>query len=344
MPVRLVAGRPGPIVDVYAHGFDPRSGVGSVDAIHRPALDASRNATIAWTSSEGARAGAQQGVEAGPPPSAPAGAPQGVQVRALSASGALGPIVDVPTPGAFTFFPAVGIGATGDAVVAWGDHARPDRLLARTASAATGRIGPAIVVWAGTKERDRVVRQSIAVAAGSGDAAIVSWTNSPRYVHSAHDRPQARVLSADGRLGPLLTLAGRGPDPWARAGVTPDGHAVLAWRRGGSPVLEARTLTLAGALGPAVRVAQVGSRREPGIAVAGAGTAVFAWKRGGHVVARSLSASGALGHPATLSGHDTFIEHVQAAAAGRGGMVAWDADLRPRLRAVVARGLTSGVR
>ena len=147
--------------------------------------------------------------------------------------GGLGPLLDIPTPGQGTGMPGVGVGPRGDIVVAWDDQdcpcfvprrSRHRRLLARSATPATGRIGPIAVLWRAKRSRpaDRAIEPSATVD-GDGDA-LVRWVDSPAR-GGGIDSDRARTLSARGVLGPTIKAT------VGYVAMAPSGRAVTIWLR-----------------------------------------------------------------------------------------------------------------
>ena len=259
----LTAGVLGPILDVSSQWVPPY-------AIHQVVIGAGEDAVIAWTRIRGKR----------------------TQARTLSAGGGLGPLLDIPTPGQGTGMPGVGVGPRGDIVVAWDDQdcpcfvprrSRHRRLLARSATPATGRIGPIAVLWRAKRSRpaDRAIEPSATVD-GDGDA-LVRWVDSPAR-GGGIDSDRARTLSARGVLGPTIKAT------VGYVAMAPSGRAVTIWLRRSR--VRARTISPAGRLGAPVTVGGDGSTTS--FAITPAGTGVFAWTTADRVLTRSLSRDGRL--------------------------------------------------
>jgi hypothetical protein len=180
----------GPILLLSQPGGRPRA--------HQVAIDSDGDALVVWERDRGSH--------------------PGIEARARSAAGALGPIVTLSSAGAHAYSPQLGFDADGDGLIVWSrqDAGGSSRIQARARSAA-GVLGPVQTLTAGHD-----FDQQVAVDA-DGDA-VVAW------VHGTTRRIQARTRSAAGALGPIQTISFQGAyDP--RVAVDPDGDAVAVWRR-----------------------------------------------------------------------------------------------------------------
>ena len=119
----------------------------------RVAVDPDGDAVLAWTRVEG-------GLD-------------GIQGRALSSSGALSPVLNIT--GTPAFDQQVAVDSSGNAVFSWRRYApsNPDRVQARTRSAATGTLSPIATLSAGGED---VSAPRLAVNP-AGDAGV-SWDRS----------------------------------------------------------------------------------------------------------------------------------------------------------------------
>ncbi len=212
---RMTAGVLGPIVDVAPArngGFQPAIGPGG-------------DAVIAWITGDFI-------------------AGKHIRARTLSATGVLGPALEIPTPGQGTGVAGVGIGAGGDVVVAWDDQgcrcrgadgkAHVRRLLVRSASPASGRVGPIAEPWTASRpgRADRALDPSVSVD-GDGDA-LVQWRYSPRGGDD-RDRVWARTFAASGTLGRATSRRRPARRPWRPVGAPRrSGNAATACLRGPS--------------------------------------------------------------------------------------------------------------
>jgi len=254
-----------------------------------------------------------------------------VQARTLAADGALGPVLDIPTPGQGTGVPGVAVGAGGEVVVAWDDqgcrcrqadgesgHLR--RLLVRSATPAGGRVGEIAEAWNATRpgRGERAIHPSVLVD-GGGDA-LVSWAYSLDNGVGG-DFVRARRFSAGGALGATITA------PIGDTAMAPSGRAATIWWHDG--VLRARTISPSGRIGPQVVLGTIDDDAAATVAMSPAGTAVIAWERERYVVTRSLSRRGRLSAIVRLA-HDDDVVNPRipsfqdfAVAAGPANVVAW---------------------
>jgi hypothetical protein len=293
----LVDGRLGPVVDVLSSG-----GIRNLDV----AVDGGGNATIGWITYE-----------------------KRVQLQTLRASGALGPLVTIPTPAIRSGPLALAVAASGSAVVAWDNGILPDRrLFARTASAA-GRLGPVVTLWRGRHPLRAI--EPLAAVSAAGDA-IVAWNRNSKY-DTVRPHIQSRWLSADGRLGPTVDVSRTGGEGGVQLRLAPGGRGVISWRQAPTgptgtrrAVMRARLLSPDGTRGPLVGLSRVNS--APAIAIADSGRAVFAWGTARGVVARTVSPSSVPGPVRSLAApgeraRSEFGYSTVVIAPGEDPVVAW---------------------
>jgi hypothetical protein len=218
-----------------------------------------------------------------------------VQARVRSASGTLHAIEPLSAHGQDASHPQVAVDSDGRAFFVWErSDGNYERVKARIRGPAGG-IGPAQGLSAAGQD---AVSPQVAVDPRGG--AFFIWTR----FDGVDWRIQVRRLSADGVLGPVLTLSAAGGSArQPQIAADPDGGAVFTWvrrQRGGDPLqrgdrIQARALSAAGVLSPIQTLAGVGqgTALDPQVAVDPVGNAAFTWVFAG-VQARARSASGAL--------------------------------------------------
>jgi hypothetical protein len=228
----------------------------------------------------------------------PVAAPDVTQARTRSASGVLGPIVDV-APAVST--PArVAVAANGTAVFLW--RSRLHRMRARMLSAA-GTLGPVVDVSAAARR------------AHDGQVAVDPAGNAFFVWLERGGRVRTRSLSTAGELGPIATLSagGHAVHP-PQVAVSAGGDAVFAWDRYTSRTgrVQARARSAAGRLGPTLTLSARRRRAVlPRLAVATDGHALAVWTSPpagrndglGRVQARAFSHERRLGPLLDVSGN-----------------------------------------
>jgi len=201
--------------------------------------------------------------------------------------------------------PDVAMDPAGDAVFMWRQDTpgttgfRYGALYTRTRSA-NGALGPIRQLSPRVPE------------GGEHDLAVDSQGNA-YFVWRTWDGPgfqiRARVLTADGTLGPVQTLADTGDtrdyvaDPMVA--VDPSGRAVFAWgftRDNGPDLIKIRSRSASGVLSPVQKVASVGHRYYADMGIDSQGRATFVWEawavqtnNGLAEYSRDLTPDGALG-------------------------------------------------
>jgi hypothetical protein len=183
--------------------------------------------------------------------------------------------------------PRVAINADGNAIFTWAarglasDDFPNFRARARTRSK-TGIFGH-ILTLSGRSFGPGVDPRPAIDAAGN---ALVAWTlfdKSETSLLPGH--AQFRRLSSAGVLGPITEMSSVLPADSARVAMSPNGKAVLFWRRRNSDdtlsTMETRTRSAAGVLGPVKSVSLFQSQGEfsAEVAMNARGDAVFAWRR-----------------------------------------------------------------
>ena len=251
-----------------------------------------------------------------------------VVARRLSAGGTLGPPIQVgpggvPSPGLTD--PEVATDANGDTIFAWmnrGSNITGDFVQARTMTS-RGVLGPirAISGVGGNHQQ---------VATDATGHAVLTWVDEDG-VNGDTDTVQARTMSRNGSLGPLVNLdtaAGRTFAP--QVATDADGDTIFTWLRfdGVRDRVRARTMSAAGVFGAVFDVTTSGpSALDPQVATDATGDSVFTWERfeanNDRVQARTRIA-GVLGGINNLSavGGDAFAPQVASDADGD-SVVTW---------------------
>jgi hypothetical protein len=235
-----------------------------------------------------------------------------VQARTRSATGVLGPVLDISDAGQQAVTPQVAVDGTGNAVLAW---TRSDgfntRVQIRTLSAA-GILGPVQTL---TNAGSDAFTPQVAITAG-GDA-VITWLRGT---------VEAVTLSATGVLGPTLTISDLISSSGPQVALDAAGNAMFVWAefQGGAWRPMTRILTAAGALRQIRLLSQDGqwAQTNPQLAVNDDGNAVFIWLifdgANTRVEARARSAAGVFGpiRRITPTGRDSYTPHAGIDAAG----------------------------
>lgn len=254
-----------------------------------------------------------------------------IQMRRLSAAGALGPVVTLSALSGRASEPEVAMDGNGNALVVWKRRTAPSEteVVQIRRVAADGGLGAVTTLSAASAE----VRDPLVGFDADGDA-IVAWT---RFDGSKHV-PQLRHRSSGGTLSSTQTLllADSNADGLALA-VAPDGSAITAWSRasGDGSVVQARHRAAAGTLGAVTTLAPAAERTfhsRPDVAMDQAGNAIMVWDRavrteGGApttVLARRRAAGGPFGSVQTISvPEEESFDPAIAAAPDGSAVIAW---------------------
>jgi hypothetical protein len=250
------------------------------------AIDDGGDAVIAWSLR--------------PPPFGPLHA----QFRALSAAGALGPIVNLSNVLPVQS-PKVAMNSQGEAFFVWvrSNESQETSIIQARARSAAGVLGP-------IQRLSRAGQMtSPEVAANVNGEAVFTWI---RQFGSDH-LVQARRRSRTGALGLLHQNLGKvRPGNLPHTALAADGDAVITWTEistSGTRVVM-RTLSGADAVGPRQPISQGSlSAANEQIAMNAAGDAVFVFQQAGQdfrgrAKARFRSAAGVFTPTRTVSGPD----------------------------------------
>jgi hypothetical protein len=202
-----------------------------------------------------------------------------VQARALSATGALGPVqnLGVGTPplfhGSGTNSPQVGVDSHGGSVFVW-KHTNPsgtEGIQARTRAPA-GALGP--VENLSAPDQDAGGPQ---VAVDPAGDAVFTWEQQlSGPLPDDPDQAVARVLSAGGNLGPVRQLSAANGASSPVVAVDAVGNAEFVWGKDGDG-LRVRSLSAAGIRGPVEHLTEEFGGVLPQVAMNPDGRAVAAW-------------------------------------------------------------------
>jgi hypothetical protein len=264
----------------------------------------------------------------------------GLEARTIGPRGALGPVMDITSPGRRGGFADLATAANGDSVVAWAvDRLDRDLQIRGRTIAADGTLGPI----RNLSEPDVYEGPRVAIDA-DGDA-IATWNRSGQV--------EARAIPPAGALGPVVSIS----EP-TRAGLDPDvvtdadGDSVVAWEStGGGSIAEVRTIASSGNLGP---IQQLGPMDHawavgPKLATTPDGHAIAVWREPpgslSRASARRISPTGLLGpvRPISQASGDVITLDVATDASGD-SVVAWElqppgsTNLRLQARAIPAAG------
>jgi hypothetical protein len=280
------------VSDTGVSGSEPQVGV-----------DAAGNAVITWIANDGVT--------------------DRIQTRTLTPAGALGPVLEVSTPGRNTWEPRLAVAPTGDTVLTWIEFdGTNERIYANTLSAAGVLGGPVSISAAGQDGHYSEVATDAA-----GNARLV-WMR----FDGVDDRVQTRSLSAAGVRGAVTTLSDPGGSAnFPQLSIDPAGNTFFAWQRfdGTEDRAQFSTLSAGGVFGMPVTVSNPG---EPAsstqIAADTAGTAVVSYLRSDgtntRVRARRVNLAGGFMTVRTLSDAGQNAYYPELAANGAGAaVVAW---------------------
>jgi hypothetical protein len=230
---------------------------------------------------------------------------------------------DLSAAGHKAFEQAVGMDASGNAVIAWNRTSGSNAVVQVRRRLADGTLTPAQ-----TLSQQGADATSVRIAVASNGDSVVLW----RRYDGANFRIQARQRSASGVLGPLLSVSGKDQDAQdPDVDMDQDGNAVMTWSRsdGTNDRVELRTLSAGGTLTPTQLLSIAGEDAvDPHVAVDATGDAIVVWQRsdGTHsrVQARTRSSTGTYGPALTLSpsGFDAQAPRVDMDSAGD-AIVGW---------------------
>ena len=244
-------------------------------------------------------------------------------VRTLSANGTLGPPQDVGPGGQTGIAPELATDFNGDTTVAFINISNsPDVVQARTISA-RGVVGPVRTLSPAGQFPDAEAPQVDVDLTGD---AVVTWERDGGPAGGgAGDQVQARTMTINGSLGPLLDLsnpATRAAEP--QVAVDDDGDATFTWLRfdGIRDRVETRRMNAAGALQAPATVSNTRSAQTPQVATDADGDSVFAWETFDASVDRILARRMTLGgtfagiQQVSAVGGEAFVPQVASAASG----------------------------
>ena len=246
---------------------------------------------------------------------------EGVFARRLSAGGNLSSafVVNQFTQSASP--PEVASDANGDTVFTWVtfEGFTSPRVQARTMTSAGGLGKLRNVSPSGQIGSDPQVATD-----SSGDS-VITWVREDG-IDGDGDIVQARTMSVNGSLGPIMDLSAPGGRALApQVATDPDGDTIFTWLRnnGRRDLVQARTMTAGGTLGATVNITTSGpSAQAPQVATDATGDSLLAWERfeGGfdRAQARTMNAAGALGAitNASTPGGDAGAPQVASASSG----------------------------
>jgi hypothetical protein len=242
--------------------------------------------------------------------------------RRLSAGGTLGPGFQINS-NSNSAAPDVATDLNGDTVFTWVNTSfSPPRVQARTMTR-RGVLGPLRNVSPAGE-----IGSHPQVATDDTGDSVITWVHEDG-VDGDNDIVQARTLTVNGSLGPIVDLSAAGGRAFApQVASDADGDTIFTWLRfdGRRDRVQGRTMNSAGALQATFNLTVSGpSARDPQVDTDTDGDSVFTWERfeGGNdrVQARTRSAAGVLGAITNLSavgppGGDAFAPQVASADSG----------------------------
>ncbi len=198
-------------------------------------------------------------------------APEEAKARWLSASGDLGPIIDLSLPAeGRAYQPQVAMAPAGRAFVAWrvlGSSGPPSAAVGRWVEA-DGSLGPLLTLAAGEAGEMDVVELKVVV--DHAGVATAVWEN------QAKTKLCLRRVQPDGTLGTLLPELAGGVDGLELAAL-PNGSTVAAWRAAGT---EVTVVTNELSYGSPQVVSSNNETADPALAIDSLGNVLVAWKEG----------------------------------------------------------------
>lgn len=194
------------------------------------------------------------------------GSPFEVKARRVTATGEVGPIIEV-TPGLIGYRPAVAMIAGGRAFVAWREllEPGPDSIKGRWVEQ-DGTLGP-VLTLAKAEAGVEDALNPMAVVAPSG-IVTVAWENEDK------DTLELRRVNPDGTLGPLVEDVGDGVVTNPVIAARPDGSTIAVWRSGGT---EKNVVTPANVVGTPEQISETSIAGDNQIAVDPAGNSLVVW-------------------------------------------------------------------
>jgi uncharacterized protein YheU (UPF0270 family) len=254
-----------------------------------------------------------------------------IQVRTLSAAGALGSTETLSPASQDAEYPQVAVDKQGDAVLAWDStDGTTHRIQARVRSVA-GTLTEIQTLAEGQYVSD------VHLALDPGGDAIFAWLGFDGTVA----RTQTRARSAAGALSPIQTLSDPGKHAYfPRVGIDPGGDAVILWQRfdGIENRIQVRSRSAAGALGATQTLSGTGESIavKAQLAVDPQGNAVVVWEHRDPTCDSCLNiqdvralirfADGTVGAIQTLSSAANMYAQEPQVAVGPNGhaFVVWD--------------------
>ena len=264
-------------------------------------------------------------------------------------NGTLTEVQTISDPSENSVEPQVAIDAHGIAIFTWQSFDGVDWIVQVRRRTLGGGLSPIRAVSA--QARDAFSPQ---VGVDADGDAVLGW----RRFNGDYWIVQARTRAADGTLGSVQNVSGRGESARSqRLAVDSAGNAVLVWDRddGSVSTAQMRSRSADGTLGPIQDLSPAGgSATEARVTVDPDGDAVFAWQRllpgsSDYVIeARGAAAGGALSPVQQLSalGGDAFLPEVAGDASGN-AIFTWQrsngSDFIAQARGRAADGMLSAV-
>lgn len=284
------AGVLGPVLDLSV-------GAGNADIDVHAAIDSLGNTVFVWNR-----------ITPGDP---------GIIMRRLSATGTLGPASEITfgIPGGFSD-PQVATDSNGDTVFTWnnGGRVQAKTMTSRGVLGSLRNVSPVNEAADGGE-----------VASDATGDSVITW-ELDQGGDGDNDVVQARTISVNGSLGPVLAVSAPGQRAFAPQVATDgDGDTKFAWLRfdGNRDRVQARTMSAGGVLGTITNITSSGpSAIAPQVATDVDGDSALTWERheGGfdRAQARTMSDTSVLGAITNLSstGGEAFGQQVASAASG----------------------------
>ncbi|HEX6152071.1 MAG TPA: hypothetical protein VFZ19_00980 [Solirubrobacterales bacterium] len=198
------------------------------------------------------------------------GAPFEVKARRVTATGAVGPLIEL-APGLIGYRPTVAMTPAGRAFVAWREllDSEPDSVKGRWVES-DGALGPILTLAKGEAGVEEALNP-MAVVAPSG-VVTVAWENEEKNTF------ELRRVSPDSTLGPLVEDVADGSVTNAVIAALPNGSTVAVWRSSGT---EKNVVTAANAVGAVEQISETSIAGDNEIATDAAGNSLVVWRQSG---------------------------------------------------------------
>jgi hypothetical protein len=236
-------------------------------------------------------------------------------VRWLSATGVLGPVVQVASAVASAYSESVlAVDSSQRGVVVWRSAASRRTIQLRTIAAA-GTLGPVTTI---TRNAEHMVAPVVALD-GSGHGSVV-WFDGA-FDHGA--RVVARAISSTGQLGPDQVISRDSRSAGAQLAVDASGNTVVVWSdetsTSSNEYIDARVLQRSGKLGPTrVLIPAEAGYLRPGVAITPDGRGLVVWYGCSGLCVRPMTTASTVGPTQQILDSTDILNAPQAALTSNG--------------------------